>query len=390
MSIQIDDKILQKAEQLFPRYSGQIGSRFKDLSGQKIGQLLLLYRGENDPLATRPRARYVCLCDCGNIVLVRGENIQQRKNNNPSCGKCKEYQFSLLDELENFYILDTYFDTEDQGGRYHCIIQCKDCGAIYTPRRSDLYNDFHRQCTKCKCDTFKIGDVIGELTLVDRKVDEDNRIKWLCKCSCGETLWLSGFRLHHRMTCGNHNNPNDIVGQVFGKLCVKEATNISRGGQRIYLCDCECGTTNLEVGRSNLITGHTSSCGCLKSKGEELIASILTQHGLEFEKQKTFKDFKRSIHGSFKFDFFVNNSYAIEFDGSQHFNHHKFVGWFSEENLAMTRERDAFKNQYCFHHNIPLIRIPYWEKDNLTIEDLIPTSSRFLLTPENEEQYYQN
>jgi hypothetical protein len=48
------------------------------------------------------------------------------------------------------------------------------------------------------------------------------------------------------------------------------------------------------------------------------------------------------------------------------------------------------KNQYCFQNNIPLIRIPYWEKDNLTIEDLIPASSRFLLTPENEEQYYQN
>lgn len=91
MSINIDKKILERAYSLFPPYSGKLGNRFNDLSGQKIGHLLLLYRGENDPSITRPRPRYVCLCDCGNIVIIRGENISQRKTDNPSCGSCKEY-----------------------------------------------------------------------------------------------------------------------------------------------------------------------------------------------------------------------------------------------------------------------------------------------------------
>ena len=385
----INDEILQKAKEKFPPYSGNKGARFIDISGQKIGHLQLLYRGENDEKVARPRTKYVCLCDCGNIVSIRAENLQQRKNNNPTCGSCKEYRFSQLKELKNFYILNTYTD-ENDNGRHHCIIQCKKCGAIFSPRRTELYDNYDKECSKCSCNTFKIGDTIGDLTLISKEVNENNNLYWKCQCSCGKIIFLSGSELHHRRSCGEHNNPEDIIGHQFGKLTVISSTNIIRGGQRIYLCDCQCGTKNIEVGRSNLLTGHTSSCGCLISKGEEIISEILINANISFEKQKTFEDFKRFTHGKFRFDFFVNKEYVIEFDGSQHFNHHKFVGWFTEESFNTTRERDLFKNQYCFSHNIPLIRIPYWEKDNLTISDLIPKTSRFLLTPENEKDYYLN
>ena len=46
------------------------------------------------------------------------------------------------------------------------------------------------------------------------------------------------------------------------------------------------------------------------------------------------------------------------------------------------------KNKYCFEHNIPLIRIPYNVK--YTEEDLILETTHFLLTPENEENYYKS
>ena len=47
---------------------------------------------------------------------------------------------------------------------------------------------------------------------------------------------------------------------------------------------------------------------------------------------------------------------------------------------------DLLKNKYCFEHHIPLIRIPYNVEYNLN--DLKLETTRFLLTPENEEQYY--
>jgi hypothetical protein len=109
------DTIIEKAKKQFPPYSGRIGNRFTDLSGQKIDHLLLLYRGENDITASRARPKYVCLCDCGNIVSIRGENIQERhkKGYAVTCGKCKEFQFSQLTEIQNFYILNTYLEEND-------------------------------------------------------------------------------------------------------------------------------------------------------------------------------------------------------------------------------------------------------------------------------------
>ena len=41
----------------------------------------------------------------------------------------------------------------------------------------------------------------------------------------------------------------------------------------------------------------------------------------------------------------------------------------SEE--LLTEIRDLFRNQWAAAHNIPLVRIPYWEKDNITLEMLL-------------------
>ena len=35
------------------------------------------------------------------------------------------------------------------------------------------------------------------------------------------------------------------------------------------------------------------------------------------------------------------------------------------EQMKNTQQRDQIKTQYCKDNNIPLIRIPYWEKDNM-------------------------
>ena len=95
------------------------------------------------------------------------------------------------------------------------------------------------------------------------------------------------------------------------------------------------------------------------------------------------------------FDFAVFNKYnntllyLIEFDGSQHFTYfyeENNKGWNNKENFDITRKNDLIKNKYCFEHNIPLIRIPYNEE--YTFEDLKLETTRFLLTPENENQYY--
>lgn len=46
--------------------------------------------------------------------------------------------------------------------------------------------------------------------------------------------------------------------------------------------------------------------------------------------------------------------------------------------MEKTQKRDKIKNKWCEKYNIPLIRIPYWVIDNLTIDDLLLTSKYLL------------
>ena len=58
----------------------------------------------------------------------------------------------------------------------------------------------------------------------------------------------------------------------------------------------------------------------------------------------------------------------------------------SSSMIRLEDDNDLKKNKFCFKNNIPLIRIPYDAK--YTIDDLKLKTTRFLLIPENEMQYY--
>lgn len=90
-------------------------------------------------------------------------------------------------------------------------------------------------------------------------------------------------------------------------------------GHTKWKCKCECGNEIIVFGYA-LTTGHTNSCGCLKSKGEEIIRKLLEESNISFKQQvlleglpMRFFDFGiYSVNGELK--------RLIEFDGEQHFN----------------------------------------------------------------------
>lgn len=45
--------------------------------------------------------------------------------------------------------------------------------------------------------------------------------------------------------------------------------------------------------------------------------------------------------------------------------------------------RDKEKNQYAIEHNIPLVRIPYTERDNITLDMLL--GDKYLIKSDIEE-----
>ncbi len=64
---------------------------------------------------------------------------------------------------------------------------------------------------------------------------------------------------------------NDIIGKKFKKLTILsyEGSNGKTPIKHLYKCLCDCGNITVKV-RTNILTNHTQSCGCLKTiKGKD-------------------------------------------------------------------------------------------------------------------------
>jgi hypothetical protein len=168
----------------------------------------------------------------------------------------------------------------------------------------------------------------------------------------------------------------DIAGQKFGKLTTIEAMDKrDKFGNRVWRCKCECGGEAF-VSTGNLTSGLVQSCGCLISKGEEQVRTLLNESNIYFTTQQSFDSCRyENSERSPRFDFYVNNSYLIEYDGQQHFYPVDYFG--GDEQFIIQQQRDAYKNQWCKDNNIPLIRIPYTKLDTLCIEDLMLETTQF-------------
>lgn len=113
---------------------------------------------------------------------------------------------------------------------------------------------------------------------------------------------------------------------------------------------------------------------CKSSKGERAIKNLLDEWGIGYEKEKAFANLKDKK--SLRYDFYISSSnLLIEYDGEQHFKPIKYSSNMTlekaEKRFEDYKERDRLKNDYARKEKIALLRIPYWEFDN--IEKIIKT-----------------
>ncbi len=111
---------------------------------------------------------------------------------------------------------------------------------------------------------------------------------------------------------------------------------------------------------------------CNISKGESEIARWCEKNKITYKSEYSFDYLTGANDGLLRFDFaiFDNNNhlkYLIEYDGELHYEPARFSK--DEEKmldkLKQQQKNDALKNQYCKDNNITLLRIPYWEFDNI-------------------------
>ena len=110
---------------------------------------------------------------------------------------------------------------------------------------------------------------------------------------------------------------------------------------------------------------HFNGCGCpscSESKGEKEIREYLINSNVIFESQKKFEKCKNQNY--LPYDFYLpNNNLLIEFDGEQHFKSYKIFG--GEKGFKLRQKNDMIKSNFAKNYDIELLRIPYYEKNNI-------------------------
>lgn len=256
--------------------------------------------------------------------------------------------------------------TKDYRNRWLWKCSC-DCGKIFYASATDLKTG---RIISCGCITNTnfnnlLGKRFGELTVIAKTEErKDRRIVWECLCDCGKTVKVSSDALIRggKRRCDNHIK-NDLTKKRSGKLVALSKTEQHRGTSIIWKCICDCGNI-CYVDASHFYS--TFSCGCLLSKGEQKIQSILQKLNINFATQYSFPDcINPKTSKRLKFDFYLlKYNLCIEYDGIQHY-HYTNSGWNTEENFKSTQYRDSVKNKFCKNNNINLIRIPYTDYDKI-------------------------
>ena len=374
----------------------------KDLTGKRFGKLVV-----KEKLQKRRGGRrivYLCHCDCGNDVEVRGEDLTQGKTRSCGCLR-KEILYwnhgHNVGDIQNQWEFLKLLKIENHKGKKRYLWRCK---CVCCGEERDVYSDSIDKalCKSRKKENKKLlekfkkekktipvpdfmeditGQRYGKLIAIGYVGTILGKHYWLFQCDCGtiKVIRMCGVLSGAVVSCGCYHKEKirkrakDLTGMKFGKLTVlqKSEKKYLNSHFPFWECQCECG--NKVVARAgSLIAGNTQSCGCLRSKGEFIIAKFLNEHGIYYEPQFSFKNCKDKSLLKFDFQIFYPNSqsfFLCEYQGQQHYRPIKFnVNWSEEEtelNYQNGIKRDQIKRDYCKDNNIKLLEIPYWDFKNI-------------------------
>ena len=295
---------------------------------------------------------------------------------------------------QKFGELTVIRDTGKRTKRYSIIWECKcSCGETCEADGRLLVKGHKKSCGHLHR-TVKPGEKYGMLTVVQLtdKRTTGGDIICLCKCDCGKEVEINSHSMKQglvascgcylKITAANNGRSTmvDLTNKKFGKLTALYPTDVRNGSNVKWMCRCDCGNMVL-VSTDYFKRGRNisrMSCGCSVSHGEEKITKLLRENNIKFKiHYRVFIEKNKNA----VFDVGVLNDngdilYFIEYDGEQHFSQNG--GWNTKERFDEIRNSDKLKNEWCINNQIPLIRIPYTQYNDMCIQDLIP-GSRFLI-----------
>lgn len=127
------------------------------------------------------------------------------------------------------------------------------------------------------------GNRFGELTVITEVKRGGNRSHWLCHCNCEKETIVKGSVLKsgHTKSCGClKTKRQDLKGQRFGKLTAISSVINDGQNRSMWKCVCNCGNEVI-VRIDSLSRGNTQSCGCSQKEKAKTTGrnAMLGRHG---------------------------------------------------------------------------------------------------------------
>ena len=323
------------------------------------------------------------------IQIASTANIRKSKGNCPYCLNKKRTHDDFVKEINllnpNIEILNEFKSTDSI---VRC--KCKNDGNEWTTHARNLLQG--QNCKLCMNKIIGRSQMHSDEWFKDKMLELHPDIEILtpyagikvnveCRCKIDGTLWKTtpdslingkhGCRKCFRIRTGNRcrKQESEFLDQLkYVNPNIMALENYVDDHTKIK-CKCLIHDYIWNAMPNKIIHRMTGCPKCASYHNENKIDKILSKWGYTYTIQKRFNDCKDKK--ALPFDRYLDDfNILIEYDGEGHFDPIRRNGMSetrANEVLNKTKFHDKIKDEYCMKNNIPLIRIPYWESDNMEV-----------------------
>ncbi len=316
--------------------------------------------------ATCPNCNYKNAQDSTRFNI---KDVKDFVKNNSSCILISDKYINSESELEfecgckdHTRFFTTFYQFKDRNKR-----QCNKCSGIIN-WNIDLVRNYVKENSNCEL-------------LSKEYINNNEKLKFKCECGNEFEIPWNYYLNMEKKRCNkcNYNESNgekallydDVyteIAQSGCELLSKEYKNTTE------LLSIKCGVCKENIFETSLVAFRgrkvkaCPKCNKSISAGERKFKKLLEKNNITYIHQHKYDDCK--YKNKLKFDFYLNDyNIIIEVDGLGHFKPIPYFG--GEEKFKENKIRDGIKNKYCKDNNIPIIRIPY---DDRNMNDFIKRS----------------
>lgn len=331
-------------------------------------------------------------CECGKVFESKWDYILQGKRYCNDCAKFKKNitrkdftsDIIKLFQEKNYTLITNCINSSDEYFEYVCN-KHRDKGIQKsTYNRMTSHHSFCRFCA--------IEARLGHRTRTDEKIKElvenkgfiyvdnyyrktvksDNlMVGFICPNHANKGVQYKSYTNFTKSKgkckyCRGYNRSKDEVQAILDKMHGTITVLQYKDFNTPVLVKCnKCGY-EWSTSCNSLMSGRQCPRRH-KSYFSIMVSKILDKWGYNYSIEYTFPECKDRL--TLPFDFYLMDfNILIEADGEGHYIPIRFGSISKEkaqEGLEKTQMHDMIKTEYCRNNGIHLIRIPYWEQDNL-------------------------